>query len=242
MIRYTFHLSKGPPIVFEVDERVDSSVENPQDPVPDWLALEFHQCSCCSLPPGSRRTCPAALSIRPAVEVFSPFLSHRTAQVTAELGSATLQAGIPLQQAVRSVAGLLLALSSCPVLGKLRPMAQFHVPFSTAEHTSFRFVASHLVGQYLRQNEGLTPDWALDGLRALFGDIHEVNTHLARRLGAASQRDTVVNSVILLDSVAGVASYGTESQLKRLKPLFASYLADPADGAGDGASRGADEP
>ncbi|MDP6959120.1 MAG: hypothetical protein QF645_09960, partial [Planctomycetota bacterium] len=65
MITYTFGYEDGTELCFDVDEEGDSSVETETGPVDEWLALEEGKCEGCTLPPGSCKTCPAALSIQP---------------------------------------------------------------------------------------------------------------------------------------------------------------------------------
>ena len=67
MIHYTFVFDADNRIEFSVDEHRVTSGEDCIQEVPEWLRLDAFRCDHCSLPPESRKTCPAALSIRQAV-------------------------------------------------------------------------------------------------------------------------------------------------------------------------------
>ena len=142
MINYTFTFDEHTSIAFDVEVTSDTSAEDPAPPFPAWLALDSHRCDECSLPAGARRTCPAAVSIRPVVEAFSTRLSYETVHVTVRGDHGRTETTLAIQDALRSVVGLLLALSGCPVLSKLRPMAHYHLPFGSREHTMYRFVGT----------------------------------------------------------------------------------------------------
>jgi len=224
MFHYSFSFGQGERAEFEVDESGDTSLEDASQDYPAWVKLERFKCDLCTLPPGSRRTCPAALSVQPAVEAFANCFSFEKLKVEVRVDRLLFSGEIPAQNAVRSLVGLLLSLSSCPVLSRLRPMAHFHLPFGSRQHTAFRFLGMYLIAQRLRQLEGLAPDWEMGGLLDLFKQIHEVNRNLAERLRDASTQDAAINSLIILDSLAYAAEADVESSLEQLRPLYRMYF------------------
>lgn len=224
MIHYSFFVDENCTFDFAVDENSDTSVEVPGEPVPEWIRLERLKCPDCPLAPGSRMTCPAALSIKPVVEAFGNSVSFQSIRVMAEINGVKLEATVPAQHAVRSLVGLLLALSSCPVMEKLRPMAHFHLPFGGQEHTAFRHLGTYLIAQYLRQRHGLTPSWDLGELLELFKRLHRVNRALADRLREASSQDATINSLISLDTFAKSAEMDIEEHFAHWEKIFEPYL------------------
>lgn len=224
MFRYLFRLGGDRQVEFEVDETRPLPDVDPDGPVPGWLRLERFRCEVCPLPAGGRRTCPAAIAVRTAVETFGSFVSFETLRVEVRVEQFQFSGEVPAQNAIRSLVGLLLSLSTCPILSRLRPMARYHLPFGDREHTEFRFLGMYLIAQRLRQIQGLVPDWELAGLLALFADLHAVNRHLAERLRDASTQDAAINSLIILDSLAYSAQAEVEGQLEKFKPLFSMYL------------------
>ncbi len=190
-------------------------------------APDQHTCAGCGIQPGSRVTCPAALAVSPVIRAFGDRISHDPVSVTVERDNIRITATTSTQQAVRSVLGLMLALSACPVMRMLRPMAIFHLPMGDAKNTVFRVLGTFLIAQYLRQSQGLAPDWNMAGLLALYERIHEVNVNLARRLRAASLKDAAINSLVILDALGQEVELTLARNLEKLKPLFSMYLEDP---------------
>jgi len=224
MIEYIFTLEDGTRLNFEVDENASSTPPAPEQP-PAWTLLGLSRCDHCPLPEDAA-VCPAALAIMPVVEAFQRRISFETLHCLVRMGEVTLEASIPTQEAVRSVVGLLLALSDCPMLARLRPMAVFHQPFASREQTVFRALGSYLLAQFLRRDAGLEPDWYLEGLRQLYSDLHKVNSRLAERLRAASEGDANVNSLVMLDTLAHAVDTSFERNVERLKPAFQVFLRD----------------
>ncbi len=224
LIRYRFTFDDQRCHAFEVRAGTDLSPEDPARDYPAWLALERDRCEGCPLPPGSRRTCPAALSIEAVVASFASCVSWERVALVVERGGQRLEASLPIQVAARSLMGLLLPLSACPVMMQLRPMAYLHLPLGGHLDTLFRFLGMYLIAQYLRGQDGHAPDWELSRLRELMGEIHRVNRGLAQRLRHATTRDAAVNSVILLDALTDSLELSLLDSLEDLRPLFAVYL------------------
>lgn len=227
MIRYSIVDDDGQMLRFEVDE---TTVQTPTIPelLPSWARLERHRCSVCTLPEEAE-ACPAALAVLPVADAFGVRVSYEEIWLEIAQGDVDIRARVQTQDALRSLLGLLLPLSTCPVMRKLRPLSRFHQPLADPEHTLFRVLGMHLLAQYLRQREGQSPDWSLEKLLALYGEIHEVNQRLADRLREASLADANVNSVALLDVLAHAVDFSFESHLGRLKPLFSDHLDPTAD-------------
>jgi len=207
-----------------VDETRGSTPPAPEAP-PAWTWLEAFRCDHCPLPE-DQALCPAALALLPVVEAFGHRVSFESLRCQVQLGEVTVEAEVPTQDAVRSLVGLLLALSDCPTMSRLEPMAYFHLPFASHEHTVFRVFGAYLIAQHLRHTQGLEPDWELEGLRRLYSDLHKVNVRLAERLRVASKGDANVNSLVMLDTLAHAVDTGFARNLERLRPLFSAYLED----------------
>jgi len=224
VIRYTFLFSPESRLEFRVNEDADTSVETGEAPVPDWLALEPFRCPDCTLPPGSRRTCPAALAMKPVVELFREHASFEKVSLIVELHGVRLEGEAPLQIAVRSLLGLVLGCSDCPVLALYRPLAHLHLPFGDREHTTFRVVGMYLIAQALRQRAGLPADWELEHLPDLVAKVHRVNRKLSERLRLVHGGDASINSLISLDTLAALVELSLDGGAEKVAPLFRAYL------------------
>ena len=224
MIAYTFLYDDETRLRFEVDEEGDSSVESGDGEVEEWLSLEEGKCEGCTLPPGSRKTCPAALSIAPILTSFGSRISHETVKVIVQINEVEVHGSMPAQNAVRSLMGLRLGLSSCPVMKKLRPMARFHVPFGSQEHSLFRFIGMHLMAQHFRREDGLSSQEDLSGLLELIKELHGVNQKLADRIRRGAKKDATINSLVILDTLASLLEMDIDGSLDDLKSHFGMYL------------------
>jgi hypothetical protein len=224
MITYTFIFEERLRFKFSVNEQGDSSLEMPGERYPEWTFLENYRCEECTIPGSSRKTCPAALAIKPVVEAFDKRVSYENVLMLVERAGVKTEARVPVQRALRSLIGLLLGLSSCPVMRLLRPMALLHLPLAGMDQTAFRFLGMHFIVQYLRQQEGLSPDWDLRELLELIEEIHSVNLCLAERIRVASEEDAAINGLIILDALADAVALSIEESARKLKPLFTPYF------------------
>ncbi len=225
MIKYAFEYEDGDRVTYNLDENAYFPEEG-EVMEGDWLDLDAFKCRVCTLDPKVHTQCAAALAVWPVLQAFTNRISHEPVRVSVDWTDVQLEATTSTQQAVRSMVGLMLALSRCPVMEKLRPMAHFHLPFADAEHTQFRVLGMYLIAQYMRNTNGLAPDWDLGGLLDHYKNLQHVNRRLADRIRAASKMDATVNGLIILDALAQSVEMGINQNLKKLRPLYEMYLRD----------------
>ena len=207
--------------------RVDATTaSDPQAKPPPWTALSFQQCSNCPLSPEQTPHCPMALRMVPLVDLFGKVRSYE--EVTAEVESQerTVSKRTTVQRVLRSIMGLLSATSGCPHVAFLRPMAHFHLPFSSAEETVYRVASTYLLAQYFRRQQGQPADPGLEGLKAHYHALQQVNASMAKRLTEISAHDAErngdshVNALVLLDVFAQSLPDSIDAQLEELRPAF----------------------
>lgn len=220
MIEYAFTFSDGDSWSYKLDEKLGLDEQEKPNPVPDWMRLNNNRCSVCSLEQ-NHGLCPAAQAIAPAVETFAARISYEDVDMQVKLRGLEIHSKTQAQEAMRSLIGLLLPMSSCPVMRKLRPMARFHEPLASPEQTVFRVFGMYLVKQFLRSRDDEKPDWELKELIELYQGIHEVNVKLAQRLQQVSSADANVNGVTLLDVLAQAVDFGFDRSEEQLRELFA---------------------
>jgi hypothetical protein len=223
MIRYRFAFADGSHAEFCVDER-SSAAPPPCSPegLAKWMDLDTHRCSHCPLTRSKRMVCPAFEAIFSTIKSFDHRVSSDACDLTVERNDVTYSAHTSIQNAARSLIGLQLALSGCPTMRRLRPLARFHMPLADTDETIFRVFGMHMLTQYFRHANGEAPDWSLAELQSLYKDIHQVNCCLANRIRAASHKDAAVNGLVILDSFAHEVEYNIETKLEQLAPYFAS--------------------
>lgn len=226
-IKYVFQLEREQKKAFEV--RIDKKSLNillpERENIPKWVDLNFFKCVNCSLDEKTNRHCPAALSMVDVIEFFSDFMSFTEADIVVETENRSIYKHTTLQVGISSLIGLCMASSGCPIIGKLKPMAWFHLPFASAEETVFRAMSTYLLAQYFRKLQGKTPDWDLENLEEFYTEIHTVNDGFAERLRNIHIHDASINALIILDSFANFVLLEIhEHAMKEFETVMSKFI------------------
>jgi hypothetical protein len=220
-VAYRFAFEDGTGARFDVD--VDLSDRNARPFAANsrpWTALGFHRCQRCPLTSDAHADCPAALSIADIIDRFSGSVSWSKVICHVEFPERTITAERPLQEALYSLLGLRMAVSSCPHLAAFRPMARFHEPFSSPLSTTYRATSTWLLRQYFLERDGESADWSLDGLQGFYEEIGVVNAGMAARLRAAAEKDAILNSLVILDLFGSTMSFMLDDSMATIRELF----------------------
>ena len=189
--------------LFQVDLDKQQTQTCPEN-MPDWIRLENNKCTNCPLDSKEILHCPAALSIHKIAAQFHHDFSITRVDVCVDTIDRSYVKNTDLQTCLRSLFGLVMATSGCPVLSRMRAMAVFHLPFSNLDETIFRIVSTYLVKQYLAMQHGEdNPDWELKGIEDYYHELGVVNQHLLKRLRQASRRDANINAIQQFISISG---------------------------------------
>ena len=223
--RFTFPDSQERVFDLEMD-RDTAELSPPQlSEPPAWAALGFNQCTGCPLTAADRPHCPAALHMAGVIDGFTDIVSYDKVKVSVESEERQVVATLPAQQALASLMGLIMASSGCPNTAVFRPMARFHLPFSSESETAYRVASMYLLAQHYAARNGGTADFALADLERVYRGVHSVNRGMATRLRAASRQDAIVNAVVLLDVYSSLVPAAIHDILDEIKPAFAALLA-----------------
>lgn len=223
-IKYSFLLQDGSRKDFSVSLDGAMHVAAPEAAPPAWASLRQHQCPSCTLTPATHPYCPIAVQLAQVVESFADFTSFDDVTLTVTTEQRVYSKKTTLQQGLSSLTGLLMATSGCPTMEYLKPMARFHLPFASVEETEFRMLSMFLVAQLKRQAKGLTPDWTLEGLKAVYAKVSEINAHFAGRLREVAKNDANMNALVNLDCFAKAVPWAVRTSLNDLDALFDAYL------------------
>lgn len=225
-ILYRFEFDDRPDEEFTVcfDHAFAASCEISAEPPPDWTRLSFHQCPHCPLEEAACPHCPLATNVADIIYRFEGMVSHDNATTRVTTNERTYTHCTSVQRGLSSLLGLLIATSNCPHTAFLRPMARFHLPFSSEEETIFRVAGSYLIGQHLRQAAGLIETVSFDGLGELYANMEVVNSNIHKRIVAATSQDASVNAIVILDCFAKAIPYVIEDKLEEIRPIYAAYL------------------
>ena len=161
--------------------------------------------------------CPAAVDAAPILDKFSHVPSTVRMKVTMRNAERVCSKETDAQMGLQALLALVMASSACPILGRLRSQAIFHLPFATIDETLYRTVGDYLIKQYFIMKDGGQPDFALTGLDALYRDLAILNVHFFSRIQAACTKDANLNAVVVLRSLSEIVSMSLDERLVSLR-------------------------
>lgn len=225
-IQYRFGFPSGRELAFKLrlDPNTFESVEATPASPPAWTALTNRQCPNCPLKPDERPLCPAAIGLSRVLESFMNLDAFAPVQVEVTTPERSFLNKLPIQKALSSFAGLIIATSGCPHTVFLRPMARFHLPFATADETLYRATSMYLLAQQFRHKQGEAPDLAFEGLTDRYRELQTVNTAMTDRLKNAYGKSAAAQAIGTLDLFSHNLPYDIRSELSRLRRLFEPYF------------------
>ena len=220
-ILYTFVFKDGLTHRFTVP--LEGWVETPanrEEIHPQWTLLAKDQCPNCPLDRNTHKYCPAAVDLHTAAEKFSAIASYQNAEITVVVGARTFTSTCDMNTGLRSLFGLYMALSGCPVTSRMRALARQHLPFSSMQETLSRVVSNYLLKQYFVMRSGGTPDWELKGLHALYQALDVVNGAFINRVRNASTHDSNLNAICGFGTFSKLYTMALDDLLSEEKDLF----------------------
>ncbi len=186
-----------------------------------WARLDNHQCQHCPLTPSDKIHCPVAHRITWVIDSVQHAMSTEVVECNVTTPERVFSSRLPMQRAIYSLLGLLMATSGCPHMSFLKPMARYHLPFSTAEETIVRTSSFYLLTQYFKENSGGEADYSLTHLGELYEEVSKVNEGMIKRIRSRSASgDTDRNSIIALNSFAQILSLGEKVGLNSVAKSF----------------------
>ena len=220
VIKYVFKYEEAEDLVIPIKldkKTLELVTEDTPEVEKDWTKLDFNQCECCPLKTENHSHCPAAKGLSMFIERFADNLSHVTTKVAVVTPERTYYKETSLQNGIYSIMGLVTATSGCPIFHPLKPMARFHLPFSTVEETLTRALSFHLIRQYFeaQKQENIDP-LSLDDLNETYKNIDEVNKGLLTRIRAVSKKDANQNALIVLDAFKTMLSGAIDDDFEDL--------------------------
>ena len=123
--------------------------------------------------------------------------------------------------------GVIMTSSGCPVVGVLRPLIRFHLPFASLEETEYRIFSTYVFAQYFKFITGDKPDWELAKLKSAYEQIQIVNKNIVSKLSNVELNDTSRNAVVTLSSFAEYIIFNLEDKeyihLRTMLKSFGEY-------------------
>ena len=226
-VTYEYQFEDGSAVNFAVDSDLTSTVqEEYSEEKHKWAELDFHKCDHCPLSSDEHKYCPASVSIADIIEYFNDHPDHTHARCIVHTQGKTIVAEKGIQEALAALIGLRLASSKCPILSHMKPMARFHDPFLSPYQLVYRATSMFLLGQYIRQLEGESPDWSVDGLKALYDKVGRVNMKLSERICSAGDVEATPCSMMIFSVLTISMTLLFDEHLEILKGLYESPAAE----------------
>ena len=221
---FTFQSGRCERFQYGFDKRTFELLQRSPENPPEWIKTGFHQCPNCTLDPAATPCCPQAANLLPIIRAFDDVPSYEPVYVKVVMNDRVVSQETTVAKGVSSLMGLLTATCGCPVTRFFIPMGRFHLPLSSQEETLFRASASYLLGQYFLKKSGMPADLGLDGLVKVYDEIQIVNQSMLERLRTATQTDSTVNALILLDVYAKFALIDLDECLEDIRCLFEPFM------------------
>jgi hypothetical protein len=219
---YHIRLEDGQSTRFHItlDAKTLTMIPASRETYPGWTQLSYEQCECCPLSPKTHLYCPIAVNIADLVDRFKDILSHKDCLVVCETAERTYSKKTSAMEGLTSIFGIVMATSNCPVMNFLKPMARFHLPFSSVEETTARSTSLFLLGQYFEYKKGQVKEFDFDRLEKSYSQVQLVNEGLLARIHSLGNRDADKNAIITLHSLSQFLSTEMDFSLTTIAHLF----------------------
>ena len=228
-IIYDFEFDDGRKFAYPLilDKNTISLISDRKPPLPSWTKLDYYQCNVCPLTKEDTRYCPIATNIAELIEDFKEIESTEHAWITVHTMERTYRIEAPIQKGLASIFGIIMATSNCSMMNFLKPMARYHLPFSTSEETTVRSVSMYLLGQYFIAKKRGQPALSLKNLDRAYSLVQKVNRGICDRITSVIQEskghgDAANNAIVILDAFSKILKSEIEENLDSLTPLFES--------------------
>ena len=220
---YQFQFENGYTKNYQIslDPKTLSLIPNENHHKPqDWTQLAYNQCNNCPLAIESYPYCPIAINIMELVETFKDILSYHNCTVVCETEDRIYSKNTSIMEGLSAIFGVIMATSDCPIMDFLKPMARFHLPFSSVEETTVRTTSLYLLGQYFKHKN--QPEIKMDfkSLENHYAQVRLVNEGIIKRISNVSKQDADKNAIVTLHSLSLFLSMEIDYSLNSLEYIF----------------------
>ncbi|RLT93477.1 DUF6901 family protein [Ketobacter sp.] len=226
-IQYRFDI-EGTALEYEVDVDRHFDFNAERQDAPEWAKLKHNQCPNCPLTVKDCQYCPVAIDLSAVVTDFQQMPAQKTAMVRVSTPEREYKKETRLEEGLRSLMGLIMGSSACPILTQLKPNARNHLPFASQDDFIIRSTALYLLKQYFNYREGKRPDWELQGLISLNQELQTLNEAFWGRVKEACEGDSNLQALLSFLDMSSSVSYSLEAQLQKVKPLMTDEDISPA--------------
>ncbi len=225
MIKITYHFkfpeTNEPTLTFKfaLDPKTLSFIplEKVETENEAWTKLNYEKCQNCPLSEATFEQCPVAKNINHLTFFFKDTKSFKKSMIFVETEERAFAKNASIQEGLFSIFGIIMATSDCPHMNFLKPMARFHLPFSTPEETMVRSYSTYLLREYLNGNYSSD---VLNGLFDLYKETQLVNDGILNRIRKIAKGDANQNAVIILNNFTQIMEVDRSTDLSMVKEMF----------------------
>ncbi|MCB9229322.1 MAG: hypothetical protein H6618_06900 [Deltaproteobacteria bacterium] len=242
LIVYEYHLKKTGPLHtseentlcyrISINKKTLNIIEQDEDAYPDWTLLEYQQCPHCPLKKEEYPRCPVAKNLYKLLTEFNAVSSVDVFDVQVYAEDRHYSKTTDIQDILRSLFGLIMATSPCPFMDFLKPMARFHLPFSTIEETIFRSLGNFLIEKYISEDH-IIKSSVNEELTKNYLKVNEVNEQLIARIehmiSDSSSGDADQNAIVALDALAVLMTMDLKKNVSILSEIYSHKEGDISD-------------
>lgn len=222
---FSFENGRSANFKIQIEPKTLTIINSIKKTPPAWTTMQEFQCPNCPLDPAEYKYCPVAVNLRDIIVFFSDIPSYYNSEVKVLSKERTYIKETMVQDGVGSMLGVILPVSGCPVLGKLKPLVSTHLPFANIEETEIRVFTGYLFAQYLKYLDGNEPDWNLTGLKSIYDNIRTVNQNIARKIADLEAHDTSINAVVVLNNFAETVAFSIdEKEMTSYRKIFEGWF------------------
>lgn len=226
IFKYKFEFDNNTKKEFKVEIDPETLLVKTEEEItpPDWALLEKFKCPNCPLDLKKHKYCPLAKHMSVVIDFFTELPSFKEAKVMVETNERITYKHTTVQIGVGSLMGIIMASSGCPVIGELKPLVRFHLPFASLEETEYRVLSMYILAQYFKLKRNEQPDWDLLDLKRTYEEIQTVNKNVVVQLSDVEMNDSSRNAVVTLSNFAEFIIFGLEEkEFKHLQDFLKEF-------------------
>ncbi len=221
-VEYRMQFDDGTVTSYAIDIHKETMISNvmTDDVPPEWARLENGKCTNCPLE--NSEYCPIALRLAEPLRRFDGLISQAQAMTTVTTPERNYIKKGDLQDSLRSLIGLVMATSGCPLMQPFKYMARYHLPFSSLEETICRITSTYLMRQLTANIDKKELSIDLQEIERLYNTMRSLNEAMATRLRNAVKwsGDGTVSAIVILNTFSSLIPIIIRDEIKNLQPLF----------------------
>lgn len=223
--RFMFRAGLEKKIEIKLHPKTLNLIQTGEPSYRNWTELEFSICPNCRLDKAQHLHCPIATNLVGVVETFQDMISYEDVDLVIQTEEREYAKHTTLQRGISSLVGIYMVTSGCPIMGKLKPMVRYHLPFATLKETQYRVISMYLLAQYFQYRRNMDADWELKNLIKIYEDVQIVNKAFSQRLAHIKIKDATLNALIKLDMFAKhISNCINQDVLDEIEHLFDGYF------------------